>query len=318
MKKALITGINGFIGSHLADYLLKLGYAVFGTIRKTSKTERIEHIKAKINLIETDLTDAKGIYNILNDTKPDEIYHLASYSNVKRSWENPQEVILSNILGTVNLFEAVRKLNINPCIQVAGSSEEYGLSLKDTSSVTETSPLKPLSPYAVSKVAQDMISFQYSRSHGLKTIVTRGFNHTGPKSDETYVASSFAKQIASIEKSLQKPIMTVGNLEVQRDFSDVRDVVRAYHLLLQKGNWGESYNICSGKVFSIKHVLNTMLSFSDVNIKIITDKKKLRANDILVMKGSYSKFHKQTGWKPEIPFKKTLKDLLDYWREKIR
>ncbi|MCH8004179.1 MAG: GDP-mannose 4,6-dehydratase [Nanoarchaeota archaeon] len=318
MKKALITGINGFIGSHLADYLLKKDYKVFGTIRKTSNTEKIEHIKDKIKLKEVELTDAKSVYEVLNDTKPSEIYHLASYSNVKKSWEEPREVILSNSIGTINLFEAVRKLNINPSIQIAGSSEEYGLSLKDGSSVKETAPLKPLSPYAVSKVFQDMLSFQYSKTYGVKSIVTRGFNHTGPRRDGTYVVSSFSKQIVMIEKGLQEPVMTVGNLEVQRDFSDVRDVVRAYHLLLQKIIPGESYNICSGKAYSIKEILDMLLSLSNAKIKIKSNPKKMRSNDTLIMNGSYEKLHKQTGWKPEIPFEKTLRDLLDYWREKIK
>jgi len=318
MKKALITGINGFIGSHLADYLLKKGYKVFGTVRKTSNTEKIEHIKNKIKLNIVELTDAESVYRVLNDIKPDEIYHLASYSNVKKSWEEPREVILSNSIGTINLFEAVRKLNINPSIQISGSSEEYGLSLKDGSSVKETAPLKPLSPYAVSKVSQDMLSFQYSKAHGLRSIVTRGFNHTGPRRDETYVVSSFSKQIVMIEKGLQEPVMTVGNLEVQRDFSDVRDVVRAYHLLLQKIIPGESYNICSGKAYSIKEILDMLLSLSNAKIKIKSNPKKMRSNDTLIMNGSYEKLHKQTGWQPEIPFEKTLRDLLDYWREKIK
>lgn len=318
MKRALITGINGFIGSHLADYLLKKGYKVFGTVRKTSNTEKIEHIKHKIKLNIAELTDAESIYRVLNDIKPDEIYHLASYSNVKKSWEEPREVILSNTIGTINLLESVRKLKINPPIQISGSSEEYGLSLKDGSSVNETAPLKPLSPYAVSKVSQDMLSFQYSKAHGLRSIVTRGFNHTGPRRDDTYVVSSFSKQIVMIEKGLQEPVMTVGNLEVTRDFSDVRDVVRAYHLLLQKGIPGESYNICSGKVYSIKEILDILLSLSNVKIKIKSDPKKMRAIDILIMKGSYKKLNKQTGWKPEIPFKDTARDILDYWRERIK
>jgi GDP-4-dehydro-6-deoxy-D-mannose reductase len=318
MKKGLITGINGFIGSHLADYLLKKGYKVFGTIRKTSNIEKIEHVKDKIKLSEVDFNDADSVYKVIKDVKPDEIYHLASYSNVKKSWMEPKEAIVSNTIGTVNLFEAVRKLNIRPSIQIAGSSEEYGLSLKSGLPVTETIPLKPLSPYAVSKVIQDTLSFQYSKSYGIKSIITRGFNHTGPRRDDSYVVSNFSKQIAMIEKNLQNPVISVGNLEVKRDFSDVRDVVRAYNLLLQKGTSGESYNICSGRVYSIKEVLDMLLSLSDVKIKINHDPKKLRQNDTLIMKGSYEKLHKQTGWKPEIPFEKTLKDLMNYWREKIK
>lgn len=318
MKNALIIGINGFVGSHLAELLLREDYKVFGTIRKTSKTEKIEHIKDKINLVEADINIADNVYKAINQIKPDEIYHLAALSEVKKSWSEPRETIISNVIGALNLFEAVRKADINPLIHVAGSSEEYGLVYENELPVNENNPLRPLSPYGVGKVAQDMLSFQYTKTYGLKIVVTRGFNSTGPRRDDAYVISNFSKQIAMIQKGLQKPVVMVGDLKVKRDFTDVRDVVRAYHLSLQKGIPGERYNICSGKAYSIKEILDILLSMNNVKVEIRIDPKRMRPSDVPIMLGTYEKFYKQTGWKPEIPIEKTLRDLMDYWKEKLK
>lgn len=318
MTNALIMGINGFVGSHLAEFLLRQGYSVFGTLRKNSKTEKIEHIKDKIKLVEADINVADSVYNAIKQIKPDEIYCLASFSNPKKSWSEPREAIVSNVIGALNIFEAVRKLDMDPLIQVAGSCDEYGLVYEDELPVNENNPLRPLSPYGVGKVAQDMLSFQYTKSYGLKIIVTRGFNSTGPRRDDNYVFSNFSKQIVRIQKGLQKPVMLVGDLKAKRDFTDIRDVVRAYHLSLQKGVPGERYNICSGKTYSIKNGLDILLSMTNVKIEIKKDTKRIRPSDVSIMAGTYDKFYKQTGWKPEIPFEKTLKDLMDYWKEKIK
>jgi len=217
-------------------------------------------------------------------------------------------------VGTVNLLEAVRSSSVNPVVQIAGSSEEYGLVLPNETPIKETNPLRPLSPYGVSKVAEDMIAFQYHKSYGLKTVITRAFNHEGPRRGDVFSTSNFAKQIAEIEKGVKQPVMFVGNLNASRDFTDVRDVVRAYALAVQKCDYGEAYNICSGRSWKINDMLQLLLSFSKKKIEVRQDPARMRPSDVEILLGDYSKFHKKTGWQPKIPFEQTMKDLLDYWR----
>lgn len=316
MKKALVTGITGFVGSHLAELLLSKNYTIYGMVRWRSNLENIIHIKNRLKLIEADLKDAHSLYKAINDIKPEEIYHLAAQSFVPTSWTAPADTMVTNAVGTINLFEAIRKCDSDPLIQVAGSSEEYGLVKPEETPVKETNPLRPLSPYGVSKVTQDMLSYQYFKSYGLKTIVTRGFNHTGPRRGEVFVCSNFAKQIVEIEKGKKESVIKAGNLEAKRDFTDVRDMVKAYYLTLQKCVPGERYNVCSGKVYSVKEVLDMLLKLTKIKVKIEKDPTRMRPSDVPILLGDNSKFCKQTGWKPEIPFEQTLKDILDYWRNK--
>lgn len=316
--KILITGITGFVGSHLADYLLtKDNVKIYGTVRWRSNTENIENIKDKLILYECDIRDATSVRNVIEKVKPDRIFHLAAQSYVVTSWHAPHEALATNILGEVNIFETIRELKTNPFILIAGSSEEYGLVSENELPIKETAPLNPLSPYAVSKVGQDLLGYQYYKSYGLNIIRTRAFNHSGPRRGEVFVCSNFAKQIALIEKGKQEPIIYVGNLKAKRDFTDVRDIVRAYWLALEKCKPGEVYNICSGRARSIKEVLDILLGFTKVKIKIKQDPKRLRPSDVPVLQGDSSRFRKATGWKPEIPFEKTMEDLLNYWREKV-
>ncbi len=316
MKKALITGITGFAGSHLAEYLLKKDYQVFGTTRG-GNTKNIKEFKDKLILVKVDINNKDGINKTISDIRPEEIYHLAAQASVPVSWNSPEDTMATNALGTIHLLEAIRKSNINPLIHVAGSSEEYGLVKEDEVPIKETNPLRPLNPYSVSKVTQDMLAYQYFKSYGLKIIITRGFNHTGPGRKEGFVCSSFAKQIAEIEKGLKKPIIHVGNMEAERDFTDVRDMVRAYHLALQKCIPGERYNICSGKVWKVRKVLDILLEISKVKAKVEQDKSRMRPSDIPILSGDNTKFVNQTDWKPNIPFEKTLNDLLEYWRKEL-
>ncbi len=315
--KALITGINGFVGSHLADFCLKIpGVLVSGVVFPGSGLENVEHIKDKIKLFECDLVDKEAVKRILKESAPDKIFHLAGQSAVSKSWQSPEDTLLNNIMSELNIFEALRKLELNPAVQVAGSSEEYGLAHKDELPVKENNMLRPLSPYGVSKVSQDVLACQYYYSYGLKTIITRAFNHEGPRRGEQFVISNFAKQIAEIEKGKKEPIIYVGNLEAKRDYSDVRDIVRAYWTATEKCRFGEPYNICSGKLLSIKSALDILLSFSKVKkIEIKQDSARMRPSDIPALFGDCSKFKKQTGWEPEISFEKTLEDTLNYWRE---
>lgn len=313
---ALITGINGFVGSHLAEYLLKEGLEVYGTVRHKSSRNNIETIENKLKLIEADMRYGHHLERVIKESKPDYIFHLASFSSVFKSWQAPVEVMKTNVIGTVHLFEAIRKSGIDPRVQVAGSSEEYGMVYPEELPVEETNTLRPLSPYAVSKVAQDRLSYQYYKSYGLKVVVTRAFNTAGPRRPAIYVTSSFARQIAEIEKG-KKPRIHVGNLDARRDFSDVRDIVRAYWLALQRCEPGEVYNICSEKARTIQEVMDLLLSLTSRSIKIQQNPSKMRPADIQVMQGDCTKFRNQTGWKPEIAFEQTMTDLLDYWRARV-
>src|SRR3990167_4854422 len=314
--KALITGITGFVGSHLAEHLLARGDEVYGTMRWRSRMDNINHIKNKIKFIETYIRDSYSIEKAIMSVEPDVIFHLAAQSFVHTSFHAPQETLSTNIIGTVNLLEAVRNSDCDPVIQIAGSSEEYGLVHPDETPIKETNPLRPLSPYGVSKVAEDRIAFQYHKSYGLKTVITRAFNHEGPRRGDVFATSNFAKQIAEIEKGVKQPVMFVGNLNASRDFTDVRDVVRAYALAVQKCDYGEAYNICSGKMWKISEVLDMMLSMTDRKIEIRQDPARMRPSDVEILLGDATKFNKKTGWKPQIPFEQTLLDVLTYWRQK--
>ena len=318
--RVLITGITGFVGSHLADFLLtKEDVEVYGIKRWRSRTENIEHLEGNIILKECDLRDASAVREIIDGIRPDRIFHLAGQSFVPASWHAPEETISTNIKMELNIFEAVRQVGVNPWIQIAGSSEEYGMVYENELPVKETNPLRPLSPYAVSKVTQDLLGYQYFMSYGLNIVRTRGFNHTGPRRPSVFVCSDFARQIVEIEKDLHGPTIYVGNLEAKRDFTDVRDIIRGYWLALEKGIPGEVYNICSGKSYKIGEILDMLLGMTSnhTKIKVKKDPAKMRPSDVPVLVGDSTKFRKQTGWKPEIPFEKTLKNIMDYWRERI-
>jgi GDP-4-dehydro-6-deoxy-D-mannose reductase len=319
--KILITGITGFMGSHLAEYCLtKKKAKVFGTIfshHLGDELKRIEKIKNKVKLFECNLTNRISVARVLKNVKPNKVFHLAAQSFVPVSWESPEDTLHNNIVSELNIFETIRELKINPIIQIAGSSEEYGLVKKNEIPIKETNPLRPLSPYGVSKVSQDMLGYQYHQSYSLKTIITRCFNTEGPRRGKQFVISSFANQIAQIERSLQKPKLYVGNLNAYRDFTDVRDTVKALWLATEKCNFGEQYNIGSGKAYKIKEMLKTLLSFTDEKIKIVKDKNRMRPSDVPILLADSAKFRKITGWKPEIPLKTTLLDTLNYWREEL-
>jgi len=316
--KVLVTGVTGFAGSHLVDFILakKPGTEITGIQRWRSRTENIEHFADKIRLVECDLRDASSVRDVLDDERPDWIFHLAAQSFVPTSWTAPTESLVTNIIGQLNIFEAVKKLGIKPRIQLACSSEEYGLVLENELPIKETNPLRPLSPYAVSKVGQDMLGYQYWMSFRIPVVRTRGFNHEGPRRGPVFVCSDFAKQIADIEKGRRPPVVRVGNLEARRDFTDVRDVVRAYWLALEKGEPGEVYNIASGRAWTIREMLDLLLSLSKAKIKVEEDPARMRPSDVPVLLGDSSKFRDRTGWSPEIPFEKTIADLLAYWRER--
>ncbi|HOX28467.1 MAG TPA: GDP-mannose 4,6-dehydratase, partial [bacterium] len=305
--KALVTGITGFAGSHLAELLLSMGVEVFGTSRPRSPMENLTpEVMKSIKLVECELRDSVSVKQAVAQARPDWIFHLAAQSFVPTSWVSPADTIINNIICQLNIFEALRDLKLTDTVmQIACSSEEYGLVHEDELPIKETSPLRPLSPYAVSKVGQDYLGYQYFKSYGIRVIRSRAFNHSGPRRGEIFVTSSFAKQIASIEKGVQAPVIKVGNLDARRDFTDVRDTCRAYVELVKKGEPGEVYNIATCTTHQIKAMLDLLLSFSKVDVKIEVDPARLRPSDVPVLLGDYTKLRERTGWNPSIPFEKT-------------
>jgi len=318
--RALITGITGFAGSHLAEYLLaeQPDVEVYGTHRWRSRMDNVEHLRSKVKLLEADLRDYTSMHAALERSRPDVIFHLAAQSFVPSSWTAPNETLTTNVSGQTNLFEAVRALRLDPVIQIACSSEQYGLVLPGETPIKETNPLRPLSPYAVSKVAQDYLGYQYFQSYGLKVVRTRGFNHTGPRRGHVFVTSNFCSQVAAIELGLQEPVIRVGNIDAIRDFTDVRDMVRAYWLAVTRAKPGEVYNIATGSGIAIREMLQRLIALGNVEVTIETDPERLRPSDVEILIGDASKFKADTGWEPRIPFDQTLRDLLDYWRETLR
>ena len=297
----MITGSSGFVGRHLTDFLAaKKGVKVFG-----------------IHARDGDVRDAKKVLGLLRKIRPDRIFHLAAQPSVPLSWKDPKQTFQVNLIGTLNLLEAARRLGLRPQIQIAGSSEMYGSAPRDHR-IRETDLLQPMNPYAVSKASQDILAGQYHASLGFEIIRTRAFNHIGPGQSENFVVSNFAKQVASIEAGRQSPVIRVGHLESVRDFTDVRDVVRAYWLALEKGDPGQAYNVCSGVGRKIRQIVDFYLAQSRVKIKFQKDTSRLRLSEVSRIVGNPEKFMKKTGWKPLIPFETTLRDILDDWRLNVK
>lgn len=325
IKKVLITGITGFVGSHLADYILNNHpeVEIFGLARWRSPRDNIKHILDKITLCFGDLLDRSSLESILAKHRPDVIFHLAAQSYVDFSFISPIATLESNIIGTANLLETVKGLKFasgyDPVIHICSSSEVYGQVTKKDVPIRENVPLRPASPYAVSKVGEDMLGYQYWVSWKIKTIRTRMFTHTGPRRGEVFATSNFAKQIAAIEAGLASPVIKVGNLDSVRTFLDARDAVKAYWLLVNKCPPGEVYNIGGVETMTVGEMLQMLLKLSNVkNIKIEVDPSRLRPSDVTLQIPCTDKFRKVTGWKPKIKFDKTLQDLLEYWRDYFR
>ncbi len=314
--RALILGVTGFAGSHLAEYLIDQGIEVWGNYRKESRMENIQPITEKIKLVECDLRDPFSVNSMIKRAEPEYIFHLASQSVPRLSIEQPVETIQNNLSSCLNLLEAVRQSKLDPIIQFSGSSDEYGLVLPEENPVKESNPLRPQSPYGFSKVAGEFLFQQYHRTYGIRTIITRMFNHEGPRRGSVFVTSRFSKQIAEIEKG-KNSIIQVGDLNSQRDYTDVRDVVAAYLLAVQKCEHGEPYNICSGVPRKISEVLNYLISKSTAtNIQREFTPNQFPSS-VPILYGDPTKFREKTGWKPCIPLEKTLEDTLDYWRGRV-
>jgi GDP-4-dehydro-6-deoxy-D-mannose reductase len=315
--KVLVTGAEGFIGSHLVEFLIKKKIEVYGTIwDREHNRENIKHLEDKITLFALDIHDLYRVKEILRKIQPDKIFHLAAQSYPTVSWEEPHRTIVDNMIGTVNIFEALKQLDLNPLVVVASSSAVYGHIENRNMPLKESDELRPLHPYGVSKVGQDLLAYQYYKNFSLKAIRARIFNTTGPRKTHD-VASDFSKQVAEIELGKKEPLIKVGNLETYRDITDVRDLVKALWLLSEKGKIGEVYNICSNRTYKIEELLSTLVSLSSKKIKIDQDKDKMRPSDEPVIQGDNSKLIQDTDWKPSYSIEQTLKDMLDYWKEKL-
>lgn len=318
-RDVLVTGISGFMGSHLAEKLLSMGAHVHGLLRRHAfpNYPNIEHLRGRINLIEGDLMDAASLFNALEKSGASVIFHLAAQSFVPLSFEAPAATYEANILGTANLLEAVRRSKGVEGMQFAGSSEEYGFVKPNEVPITESNPFRPLSPYAASKVAGDYICYTHHKCFGIPVVRTRAFNHTGPRHGLNYVVSVIARQVARGVKFGQQELV-IGNPEPKRDFSDVRDILRGYMLAIEKGKPGEVYNLGSGKSISIGDLASLCVKLGGLEgqMSVVVDKKRYRPADVMLIECDYSKARKELGWEPQIPLEETLKDLINYFLER--
>ncbi len=326
-RKVLITGITGMVGSHLADFLLKnTNQFIIGMCRWRSPTDNVAHLfglankKKRIKFVYGDLNDYFSIFKIIKNEKPDFIYHLAAQSFPLASFDMAESTFNTNINGTYNLLNSIKDSKINPWIHICSSSEIFGKVDKKNIPIKETTNYHPASPYAISKVGTDLISRFFFEAYNLKTLTTRMFTHTGPRRGDYFAESSFAKQIAMIEKKIIPPIVKVGNLKSLRTYSDVRDAVRAYYILLnKKPRAGQFYNIGGNYSCTVGYMLKTLIKNSVYKnkIKIQKDKSRFRPIDANLQIPDTRKFRSHYDWKPQIKFKKTMIDLLNYWREKV-
>ncbi len=319
--RVLITGVTGMVGSHLAEYILAnhQNVEVHGVKRWRSPLDNIKPIIDRVQLHHADLRDLNSLIAVMEKVRPDWIFHLAAQSYVMDSFEMAADTLAVNVIGAANLMDSVRRTGLDPMIHICSSSEVYGQVREDEVPISETNPFRPASPYAVSKVGEDMIAMQYFMSHGLKTIRTRMFTHTGPRRGEVFAESAFAKQIAEIEGGAHPDgVIKVGNLNSVRTLADVRDAVKAYWLLLEHGEPGEVYNIGGSETMTIGEVLQTLVGFSDLDIPHEVDPSLVRPSDVTLQIPDTSKFKQATGWEPEIPARRTLEDLLNYHRDRVR
>ncbi|MCX6826370.1 MAG: GDP-mannose 4,6-dehydratase [candidate division Zixibacteria bacterium] len=317
-SKIVITGIAGFAGSYLAENLLSHGHSVYGLLAPQEKLTNIIQIENQITMERLNLAHRTKVHNYLKKVNPEYIFHLAARASVHKSIREERPTYNVNIFGSLNILEAAAFLgNRLKRLVLISSADVYGIFYPKAKTLKETEPLNPISPYGISKAAMEYIANYYRRQYGIPVVIVRSFNHTGPRQSATFVVPSFCKQIAAIEAGRVKSQIAVGNLSRERDLSDVRDVVEGYRLAALKGKPGEVYHLCSGRTVSLKRVLNELLKMSDLKIKIILDENRLRKSDIPILKGDNRKAIRELGWHGRYDLKTTLKDALDYWREKM-
>lgn len=313
MEKALIIGAAGFVGKYLAEHL----QTEYGMEVTATKLLHESLSMEQVDIYDLDIRDKEAIVTLLFRTRPDYIFHLAAQSSVGASWKNPGMTIDINIKGSVNVLDAVRELYYKPKILLIGSGEEYGHIKPGETPITEDNMIRPGNIYAATKVCQNMIGSIYAKAYDMDLMMVRAFNHIGPTQAPMFVVADFCKQVAEIEKGLRPPVMYVGNLSAKRDFTDVRDVVRAYAMLIQKGMSGETYNVGSGHAISIQEILEMILSLSDREIKVEVDPNKLRPVDVPIIEADTAKLKAATGWEQTITLKQTIEETLNYWRERL-
>ncbi len=314
MKKALIIGAAGFVGNYLIDHIQK--NCVWSIAVTKMKHESIS--RKGVEVRDLDILNYNEVKDLMQEVRPDFIFHLAAQSSVALSWKNPGLTVDVNIKGTLNVLDCLRELDYNPRILLIGSGEEYGRVKEQEVPVTENNVLRPGNIYAVTKACQNMIGSIYAQAYGLSVIMVRAFNHIGPNQTPTFVVADFCKQIAEIEAGMREPVVRVGNLSACRDFTDVRDVVRAYVQLIEKGTPGELYNVGSGHAVEIREILDKIVGLSDTEVSVELDPEKVRPVDVPVIEAAAGKLTDCTGWTPEIPLETTLKETLDYWRDELK
>jgi len=313
--RALITGVAGFVGGHLAEAIqAETDWQVWGTI--LDETDRA-YVVAGVTALQADLREMAAAQQIIDQVRPAVIFHLAGQAYVPQSWRDPWGTYETNIRSQLNLLEAVSAAGLKPRIVTVASNEVYGYVRPEDLPIDEETPLRPNSPYAVSKIAQDFMGLQYWLDRQLPVIRVRPFNQIGPRQNERFVAPSFAKQIVEIERGLKPPVLKLGNMSAQRDFTDVRDMSRAYILCAQHGEPGEVYNLGSGQSRSVREMLDIMLAASSITITEETDPDKFRPSDVPVSRCDPAKFKRRTGWEPRIPFEQTCLDILNDWRQRL-
>ena len=311
--KALIIGAAGFVGSYLIHHLKNdLNWEVLAT-KMPQETIAIDDIA----IYDLDILDKESIQQLLSELRPDAILHLAAQSSVGVSWKNPDLTIDVNIKGSIHVLDSIRTLDYTPRVLLIGSGEEYGHILPTETPISEDTVLRPGNIYAATKACQNMLGKIYADAYQMDIVSVRAFNHIGPNQTPIFVVADFCKQVAEIEAGLIPPVIHVGNLSAARDFSDVRDVVRAYGLLLQKGKSGETYNVGSGHAITIEEILRRILLQSKITIQVEIDEEKLRPVDVPIIEADISKLQACTGWKPEITLDQTITDVLTYWRNKV-
>lgn len=316
--RVLITGITGPVGSFLADYLLTLdGLELFGFKRWRSDPRPIEHLYGRVTMLEGDIEDPYAIGQVIEQVRPERIFHLAAQSYPSASWAAPIATMRVNVEGTLNLLEAVRRHCPQARVHIAGTSAEYGWVAPTDVPIRETHPLRPLSPYGVSKVAAELSGLQYHANYGLHVIVTRSFNHVGPRQGDRCSIQTFCRQMALIEAGRQEPVLHVGNLEARRDFTHTADVARALWLLLERGTPGEVYNLCSGAATRIGDIVELVRQQGRVPVDVRVDPARLRPSDEPILVGDNSKLRQATGWEPRIGMAQIVAEVLDYWRARV-
>jgi len=315
--RALITGGAGFAGSHLVEYLLRQGQEVIVVDRMGDHLANLEHLPNDVRIERGDLLDPDRMRQVLEDTRPQRIYHLAAISSPQESFQNPKLAYDVNFTGTLNLLCAWRELQIASRFLLVSSVAVYGPVDTPGVPLREDGPLRPVSPYAGSKAAAEMLALQFFQAYGLPVVRVRPFNHTGPRQMSSYVCSGFARQVAEIDLRVRPPQVIVGNLNVRRDFSDVRDIVRGYYLLLENGEAGDVYQLCSGVSVSIESILHRLIALSSQPIQVTVDDTRLRSEESPVICGDPSKARRAVGWQPQYDLEATLRDLKLYWEAEL-